>query len=187
MKRYIIPIVLILAGGLVSPALSQQYSLRTNVLNLAARGPSVTLGKIISQHNEVLLTYSSGSFQPFLREDYYRYATVHVQYHWKTQNSSQWELYYGGYLRYIHKRILSEGYEAGPYGIFSKAPRDFKGNGLSTGLSSGAVWSFHPRWFIDFNTLLGAGKYLSQVDYAGRDNMLVFADVRIAVQVGIKF
>ncbi len=51
------------------------------------------------------------------------------------------KLYYGGYLRYIHKKIFSEGYYAGPLGIFSKAPRNFNGKGVSTGLTSGIEYS----------------------------------------------
>jgi hypothetical protein len=179
-----------------SPArlLSQDHnkSIRTNLLNLAAKGPSVTFGKSIGDRSEILLTYSLGKFSPFLTEDFYRYFTAHIEYRKKDDTYSNFIVsnlyfYYGGYLRYIHKRILSQGYDAGPYGIFAKEPRNFVGSGLAAGLTMGYEWAVNDRWLIDLNTLLGAGKYLSQVDYSGHNAINLFLDTRIALQLGYRF
>src|SRR5687768_15715526 len=180
MKKLIPLLVLILIEGFASSVLSQDYSIRTNVLNLVAKGPSVALGKNIKDNSEMLLTYSSGSFRPFFFEDSYKYSTIHLEYRRKDDNS-KCRGYYGGYLRYIHKRILSEG--SYPF----KSARNFKGNGMSTGLTSGIEWSLNSKWLMDFNMLAGAGKYLSQVDYGHHDRISVFFDMRVALQLGFRF
>src|SRR5688500_15375071 len=81
-------IIMILIEGFTSTVLSQDYSIRTNVLNLVAKGPSVALGKNINDNSEVLLTYSSGSFRPFFFEDSYKYSTIHLEYRRKDDNSN---------------------------------------------------------------------------------------------------
>lgn len=186
-KNILLLIILIFEGGFSSEVLSQNNSIRTNLLNLVAKGPSLTFGKSIKKHSEILLTYSLGSFSPFFTEDFYKYSTVHAEYRRKEISYSKLQFYYGYYLRYIHKRILSAGYTAGPYGIFSKEPRNFIGDGMSTGLTSGVEWSINKRWLIDFNTLFGGGKYLSQIDYASHDKISFFLDTRIALQLGFRF
>ncbi len=187
MKKILLPfIMLMLVKNFTSTVFSQSYSIRTNILNLVAKGPSVTVGKNVTDHSEVLLTYSLGNFTPFFSVDSYKYSTVHLEYRRDDLDKGKWKLYYGGYLRYIHKRILSEGYYAGPLGIFSKAPRNFTGNGVSLGLTSGIEYSIDKKLFVYFNTLLGAGKYLSQVDYSGHDKISMFFDTRIALQIGFR-
>lgn len=167
--------------------IAQKYSIRTNLLNLIAKGPSFTTGKYLNNNSEVLLTFSSGHFIPFLTEDYYKYATIHIEYRKKSGHYLWGEFYFGGYLRYINKRIITEGYTAGPYGLFSKEDRNFIGNGVSVGLTTGTEWEINEKWIIDFNNLIGAGKYLTQIDYAGHDKISFFPDLRIALQVGYKF
>lgn len=188
MKRNLPLLVLsLLFTVFYSKAFSQDYSVRSNLLNLIAKGPSVTFGKNIKEHAEVLLTYSEGGFSPFLTVDSYKYKTIHSEYRWKDIHYSKWQSYYGGYLRYIHKRIFAAGYDAGPYGIFSKAERNFIGDGISIGLTSGVEYSISNRWLLDSNILFGAGKYLSQKDYAAHDKIPMFLDTRIALQLGYRF
>ena len=180
-------ITLILFTAFTSKALCQNYSIRTNLFNLVAKGPSVTFGKKIKENSEILVTTSFGRFAPFFTVDSYKYATVHAEYRLKDHNYSDFKFYCGGYLRFIHKRILAEGFQSGPYGIFSRESRNFIGNGLSIGLTSGCEWSINHRWLLDFNTLFGAGKYLSQIDYAAHDKISVFFDTRISLQLGFRF
>ncbi|SRR5258706_15245045 len=172
---------------LYEKTIAQKYSIRTNLLNLIARGPSLTTGKYLKNNSEVLLTFSSGHFSPFLFEDYYKYSTVHIECR-KNDGYFLWgNFYFGGYSRYINKRIITEGFTAGPNGIFSKAPRNFIGHGISVGLTSGIEWEINKNWLIDYNNLIGAGKYLTQIDYAGHDKISFFPDIRIALQIGYKF
>lgn len=188
MKKILLLIILIPAIGFISPVLSQNYSIRANLLNLVAKGPSVTLAKDLKEHSEILLTYSSGRFIPFYTEDYYKYSTIYAEYRRKDCIVfKDLRFYYGPYLRYIKKRIITQEYEIISFGLLSKESRNFIGNGLSTGLSNGLELSIGSRWLIDFNTLLGAGKYISQVDYAGHDAISVFFDTRLALQVGFRF
>lgn len=186
MKRTLCVLLFLTGSAFTFPVLAQEYSIRTNVLNIIARGPSVTFGKNMNKHSGLLLTWSFGRLAPFFLEDSYKYSTLHAEYRWHNPHYTKWKPYAGAYSRYIHKRIFTTGYEAGPYGIFSKAPRNFIGNGLSAGLTSGMEWSVNRTWFIDFNTLLGAGKYLSQIDYAGHDRINFFLDTRIALQIGFR-
>lgn len=109
---------------------SQNYSVRTNLLNLAAKGPSLGLGKYLNENSEILFTFSNGKFEPFLTVDSYKYSTAHLEYRWESGYFLWGKPYIGGYLRYIHKRNMSEGYTAGPYGLFSKESRNFNGNGI---------------------------------------------------------
>ncbi len=167
---------------------AQNLSLRTNVLNLLAKGPSLAIGKQIIKNSESLLTFSKGTFAPFLRKDVYRYTTVHVENRWKDRlKLAGIDMYAGPYVRYIHRRIFSEGYTAGPYGIFSKEARDFNGHGVSIGLTSGAQWTIRERWIIDLNYMLGGGKYIKQHDYFNADKTAGFLDGRLALQLGVSF
>ena len=186
-KNILLLITFVLFTAFTSSVLCQDYSIRTNLFNLIAKGPSLTIGKRVKENSEILLTTSFGKFAPFLTVDYYKYATVHAEYRLKDHNLTDFKFYYGGYLRFIHKRILTEGFQSGPYGIFSKASRNFIGNGISIGLTSGCEWSINDRWLLDLNTMVGAGKYLSQIDYAAHYKISVFFDTRIALQLGFRF
>lgn len=119
--------------------------------------------------------------------DSYKYLTLHAEYRLVTDHNSNLNFYYGGYIRLIHKRILTEGYTSGPYGLFSKQSRNFIGNGISIGETSGYEWTINNKWLIDFNAMIGAGKYVTQADYVGHDKILLFFDTRIALQVGFRF
>ena len=171
----------------VANAFSQEYSIRTNLFNLAAKGPSIGFGKYLKNNTEILVTYSNGHFAPFLTEDYYKYSTIHLEYRKKSGYYLWGKFYYGGYVRFINKKIITEGYSGGPYGIFSKKERNFIGNGASIGLTTGTEWEINKKWVIDFNNLIGAGKYLKQIDYAAHNKIPVFLDIRIALQIGYRF
>lgn len=54
-------------------------------------------------------------------------------------------------------------------------------------MTSGTEWSINKNWFVDFNNMIGAGKYISQIDYSAHDKIKVFLDLRIALQIGYKF
>jgi hypothetical protein len=186
-KQYKLLLLFVFFSFQDSNSNAQNFSIRTNILNLIAKGPSVTFGKYLKNNSEALLTFSSGHFAPFLADDYYKYSTVHIEYRKKNGYYLWGKFYYGGYLRFINKRIITEGYVAGPYGIFSKEARNFIGNGISIGLSTGTEWKINKRWILDFNNLIGAGKYVTQVDYAAHDKISFFLDARIALQIGYKF
>ena len=187
MIRKINFLILFFILGFYLKTSSQGYSVRTNLFNLVAKGPSIAFGKYLKNNSEVIVTFSAGHFAPFLTTDYYRYLTTHIEYRKKSGNYLWGKFYYGGYLRFINKRIITNGYTAGPYGIFTKEDRNFTGNGLSIGLTTGTEWEINKNWVIDFNTFQGAGKYITQTDYSGHDKISIFLDTRIALQVGLKF
>ncbi len=170
-----------------SNTFSQGYSIRTNLFNLAAKGPSLTFGKYSKNNSQILFTYSTGHFSPFFREDYYKYSTLHIENSWESGFLLGGETYLGGYIRYINKRIITEGYTAGPYNLFSKESRNFIGNGISLGITNGIEWEINQSLLIDLNILLGAGKYVNQIDYAAHDKISMFLDTRIALQIGYRF
>lgn len=62
-------------------AFSQNYSIRTNIFNLVAKGPSVGFG-YLKNNKQIFLTYSTGKFSPFFTEDYYKYSTLHLEHRW---------------------------------------------------------------------------------------------------------
>ena len=178
--------LLVLQTISITNTFSQQYSIRTNLFNLAAKGPSFAFGKYINENTEILLTFSNGNFAPFINEDSYKYSTGHVEFRWENGYFLWGKPYIGTYIRYIHKRIITEGF-TGPYGLFSKESRNFIGDGISIGMTSGTEWSISKNWFVDLNNMIGAGKYIFQKDYAGHEKINVFLDVRIALQIGYKF
>lgn len=164
---------------------AQSWSIRSNILNLLAKGPSVTIGKKLNPTHKLVVTYSSGTFKPFGWEDYYHYKTVHAEYRftetWLTTP------YFGPYVRYIDRTIITEGSSAGPYGIFSKRPRAFSGQGISTGVTAGHEWKLSKKLLVDLNFMLGFGKYVKQADYATGQKSNLFFDSRFAVQFGYVF
>ena len=89
MKKNLLILLLLIATAFSSQVLSQQYSVRTNILNAFAKGPSITFGKQINKHNQLLVTYSFGKFAPFFFDDYYKYATANAEYRWEGKSYSK--------------------------------------------------------------------------------------------------
>jgi hypothetical protein len=164
---------------------AQEYSVRTNILNLFAKGPSVAVGKQIFTNSETLLTFSTGKFSPFFYLDKYSFITAHLENRWEAGISHFYgETYVGPYVRFIHREIYFD--QENPTWYNAKS-RDFRGDGISLGVSTGTQWEIADTWFIDLNTMLGYGKYVKQVDYLNPEKSHGFLDLRLALQFGLRF
>lgn len=164
---------------------AQEYSVRTNVLNLFAKGPSIALGKQIFTNSETLLTFSQGKFSPFFIVDKYSFITAHLENRWEAGISHFYgETYVGPYVRFIHREIYF--YQENPT-WYNRKSRDFSGDGIALGVSTGTQWEIADVWFIDLNTMVGYGKYVKQFDPLNPEKRNGFLDLRLALQFGLRF
>ena len=179
MRRCILLVLL----GLSHIALSQdkRFSLSTNVLNLAAEGPSLSLSYQYSPKLAFQVYVSSGNFDRYLSSGEYQFKTAVLD----TKFFVGQQFYAGPYFRYIDKRVKREGF-VDHTGFIGQSERDFHGHGMSAGVLLG--WKVYGSRALDIETFAGTGygKFLWQKDYSGQNKKTGFIDGRVGLLVGLK-
>ncbi|MBC7912622.1 MAG: DUF3575 domain-containing protein [Pyrinomonadaceae bacterium] len=163
-----------------SPVFSQnsKFAISTNLLNLAAKGPSVALSYKATPH----LSYQIYVSQGRLTENYnFKTALIEMKY-------AFWDfMYVGPYLRYIEKRVQREGITDNT-GLFSTPDRNFYGQGISSGLTLGIKPIESDKLMVECFAGLGYGRFVKQIDYDNpKDRRSAFPDARVGLLVGFKW
>ncbi len=175
MKFLRLLVIMLFVASSMLYAQERKFSINTNVLNLVARGPSLSLNYDMSTFWSIQLYGSAGSFNGIGYS--YKTGIIDFKYH-LSEN-----MYVGPYLRYIEKTIYRPGF-VDRTGFFSTPGRDFQGKGLSPGANFGFNIINEKRFNLESFIGIGYGKFISQRgDKAGSG----FMDARIGVLTGVKF
>jgi hypothetical protein len=175
MKRVLF-ICLLLIFSSQSIAQEYKFAVSSNILNLALKGPSLSISYAVSDKWSIQGYGATGKSTLF---NNYQFKTgiLDVRYHF-------WELaYVGPYLRYIEKSVQRDGF-VNNTGFFSSHGRDFQGRGLSSGVCLGLQLTKSNRFNLETFAGAGYGGFISQ---QGDRTESGFLDVRVGVLTGINF
>ncbi len=161
----------------VNKVFAQQkcFSLNTNLANLAAKGPSLSLEYQFSKKWSIQGYLSKGEIN---LGNNYSYKTAIIDFKQKIDK----QLYTSSYIRYIEKDVYRP-YVFHPI-ISIDNGRDFKGKGISVGQSIGYKVFKNKLYNLDLFAGAGYGGFIEQT---GDRNKLGFIDVRIGILTGINF
>ncbi len=184
MKKIIYTIILVFVfSALFSQSKNEKrFEVKTNLLNLAAAGPSAGVEYSLKNNNSFMISLASGQIDYGDFGGITRYKTATVEYRKYFLDNV---LFFGLYIKNIQKKV-----EWRKYVIAGVIPigrdRDFTGNGISAGLSTGIKVQVYRRIELEFNTQLGYGRYYQMAD--GYNNFPTgnYLDTRIGLWLGFK-
>ncbi|HEY0057049.1 MAG TPA: DUF3575 domain-containing protein [Pedobacter sp.] len=160
-------------------AQDKKFALSSNLLNLAALGPSVAFTYNTSPRIGYQIYASTGSISAF--EYDFKTVIAEVRY-------TFWDyVYVGPYIRYIEKRVVREG-SPNQTGLFTIPGRDLDGQGLSSGLVGGFKAIDTKKVNMEAFAGLGLGKFTSQIESGHRQKPTSwFPDARVGFLIGYKW
>ncbi len=156
-------------------AQEKKFSVNTNLLNLAAQGPSLSLEYKLFPKWSIQAYASKGEINAL---DYYKYATIILDFKFKINES----LYLSPYVRYIEKDIYNPGESGVSY--FDIFQRDFKGKGISIGQAITYKIILNKTFNLESFVGGGYGTFLKKEGDKPGNN---FIDLRIGLLTGINF
>ena len=158
-----------------SYAQEKKFSINTNLANLAAKGPSVSLEYQLSNKWSIQGYLSKGEINVL---NNYNYKTAIIDFKRKLDS----QLYTSTYIRYIEKEIYRPSFGNN---VFTLDPgRDFKGKGISAGQILGYKYFPNKVYNLDLFAGIGYGGFIEQ---SGDKNKSGFLDLRIGILTGFKF
>lgn len=154
--------------------------IKTNVINLFMRGPSVAYDFPIGGNMSIMPSAQFGKFNWGNFGGLHKYKSLEAEL--KTHKR---DTYFGAYLKHITKEVYSE--EKSIVFIPISYDRNFKGNALAIGATAGIEIPVVKRFYIDFNCQLGGGIFYKMTDkyYYNLPNAN-FVDCRIACWAGFR-
>jgi hypothetical protein len=139
--------------------------IKTNLLNLLALRPTLTIEKPLSSHWSVGISYVNGQFNRVLLTDHYRYDgfTLDTKYYFNRLNYDSFSPYVSMYVGNLNRRLCSDAKTLDePVGLFGVGARDFYGQSVRMGFNIGGQYLFTNRISLDGHVGLGYGKYYKQ-------------------------
>jgi hypothetical protein len=159
--------------------------LKTNLLNLVAKGPSVSFEHFVNQSYSLEFTYMKGEFNDVLFTDHYDYEgfLLRGKKFFNGMEKGQLSHYLGAYTGILNRNIHTVGHE----GLFGYPDRDFSAQSIRGGLSIGAEWLSKNNFVADIQTSLGYGKYIN-LDKSDPDTYSNgYLDTQIWISIGYNF
>ncbi len=135
--------------------------IKTNVLNLVAKRPTIAVEKIFSNLYGLELAYSSGQIKNFVNLDDYQYEgfLLRAKKYIHPVKKREANAFYGAYFGSMNKRVVSHG-TVDHTGFFSWGrDRDFKANSLRYGGTFGVSFIPGKHFLLEGLTGLGYGDY----------------------------
>ena len=164
----------------------KHFEIKTNLLNLAAAGPSAGLEYFLKNKNSFMVSLASGHIDYADFGGITRYKTATVELRNYSSYSSGVQLFFGPYLKNIQKKVTRQKYVvAGVIPIGRN--RDFIGNGISAGMSAGMKIKIYDRLHFEFNTQLGYGRYYQMADGYNNFPSGNYFDTRMGLWLGFQF
>lgn len=158
-----------------SYAQDKKFSINTNLANLAAKGPSLSLEYQLSNKWSIQGYISKGEINIL---NNYNYRTAIIDF----KRNLDGRLYTSTYMRYIEKEIYRP--SIGNNVLIFDPGRDFKGNGVSAGQMLGYKYFPNKVYNIDVFAGIGYGGFIEQ---SGERNKSGFLDLRIGILTGFNF
>jgi hypothetical protein len=158
---------------------------KTNLLNLVAKGPSISFEHFLNKSYSVEFTYMKGEFNDFFFTDHYDYEgfLLRGKKYFNGMEKGEINTYLAAYTGLLHRNIHTVGHS----GLFGYPDRDFSANSIRGGLSIGGAWLLNNNFVADLQTSLGYGKYI-KIDKSDPDTYSNgYLDTQIWISVGYYF
>lgn len=162
MKKYLFLIIIIF---LATRSFSQQknrFIIKSNLLNLIAKNPAISIEKAFSNTFSLEASYVSGktNILPFTDQYAYKGFLLRTKKYLSETKINDLNLYYGYYVGNLNREIKSAGY-AHQTGFFGIASRDFTSNSVRSGGSLGVAYQLRNNIVFDASASLGYGRYFN--------------------------
>ena len=193
MKR-VKPIILIslaLSSILSSSAQKQPGSftrsviIKTNVLNLVALKPSISVEKPLADDLSIEGSFVQGKFNNFFFTDHYDYSgvAIRVKKYLSPVNAGNIYPYVALYTGTLRRNIQTQGHVDNT-GWFGFSSRDFKSQSIRSGASLGLLYYSKNKIIIDGQSSLGYGRYINLDNNNPNTRFKGFLDIQLWLSVG---
>lgn len=176
-------ILIFVFSSLFSQAKSvRRFEIKTNLLNLAAVGPSAGLEYNLKDNSSIMFSLASGhiDYGDFGGVTKYKTATVEYRKYFLDN-----VLFFGPYIKNIMKEVEWRQYiVAGVIPIGRN--RGFVGNGFSAGVTTGIKIHLSKTIVMELNNQLGYGHYYTMTDKYNNFSSGNYFDTRIGLWFGFR-
>lgn len=131
--------------------------IKTNIVNLIMRGPSVALDIPFSRTISLMPSVQSGKFNWGDMGGLHTYKSLEAEVKKHVRDT-----YYGVYIKHTTKTVNSKEKNIVFFPISND--RNFKGNAVCVGATAGIEIPVIKRFYIDFNFQLGGGAFYKMTD-----------------------
>lgn len=141
--------------------ITEKLIVKTNLLNLLAQRPGISVEKPLSPTVSFELSYVQGKFTNILFTDHYAYKgfILRAKKYFGKSTYGNLRPYLGGYVGNLERNIFSIG-RTDNSGWFGYPSRNFTANSLRTGGTFGLALITKGHVIFDAQTSLGYGRYL---------------------------
>ena len=168
--------------------LEKRVIVKSNILNLLAHRPTVSLEKYFNKSFSTEVSFVQGEFNNFLLTDHYDYKgfLLRAKKHIVNIEPGRVSPYAGIYTGNLKRNIRTEGYVDNT-GFVGYPDRDFSANSIRGGGSLGLSYFTRNYFIFDTQSSLGYGRYIN-IDKKDPDTYSMgYLDVQLWLSVGYCF
>ena len=196
MRYYMKPFILALIVFITTSASAQELSrpltkrvmVKTNVLSLLAKRPTISIEKAFSQTFSTEVSFVQGQFNHILFTDHYDYHgfLIRAKKHLIDLDYGIISPYVALYAGNLKRHIQTTG-QVDNTGFWGYPDRDFSANSIRGGGSLGFAYVAKSKFVLDGQGSLGYGRYLS-IDKSDPDTYFSgYLDVQLWLSIGYCF
>ncbi|WP_026461488.1 DUF3575 domain-containing protein [Adhaeribacter aquaticus] len=153
----------LLCGQQALKPLGNRWVVKTNVLSLIAKRPTISIEKFFGKSFSVEGSFVQGRFDDILLTDHYKYQGFLLRTKkYFTDLTYQTLSPYGGiYVGNLYRSIRTRGKSFDDMGFFGYSSREFSGHSIRGGGSFGLSYFTKSRINFDAQISVGYGRYLN--------------------------
>lgn len=168
--------------------LEKRLLIKSNVLSLVARRPTVSVEKLFPNRLSAELCFVQGQFNTILFTDHYHYSGFLVRLKKYSDDFSFGEVnpFLGGYIGNLTRNIETEG-RTDNSGWFGYPSRYFSANSIRAGGTAGLTYFSKSKFVIEGLGSLGYGRYIN-LDKSDPDTYSNgYLDLQVWLSIGYSF
>lgn len=166
--------------------LSKNVFVKTNLLNLIAKSPAITVEKLFTKTFSAELSFVQGRFDHFLFTDHYRYNgfLLRAKKYLSVPEYNQATPFAGIYIGNLKRDIQTPSFVDNT-GWISYPSRDFSAHSIRGGATAGLTFVSRKRIVVESLVSLGLGRYVAY--YKADKNSKGYLDTQLWLSVGYCF
>jgi len=185
LQNYIISFILFVI--LIPSVKAQEQSgflLKTNLLNLVAKRPTISIEKTFAKKYGLELSYTSGELNI---GHYYKYDGFLLRAKKYTREIKTRDAipFYGAYIGNLNRKIVRDGYYES--WLFNQKEKNFEASSVRVGGNFGVLFIPGKRFALEGSTGIGYGKYISTTNYTQYAIPKGYFDFQLWLSVGYYF